>query len=172
MASRDLALSAPRRPLALRVPPNAWLAALLLAAVGWLIVPPLAILAYGSVTDTPPAVSPHFTLDTLRYAYGRPRIWLALARSVLYATSTATLVLVVGGFLAWLIERTDSRVKRFVDLFALAPILMPSVLLISGWILLLGPKSGMVNLIARDWFGRGEPLADIYSFWGMVWVGT
>src|SRR5436305_5964881 len=30
----------------------------------------------------------------------------------------------------------------------------------------------MVNLIARDWFGHTEPVLDIYSFWGMVWVGT
>ena len=33
-----------------------------------------------------------------------------------------------------------------------------------AWILLLGPRSGMVNLIARDWFGHAEPLLDIYSF--------
>ena len=26
--------------------------------VGWLVVPPLAILIYGSVTDTPPGVAP------------------------------------------------------------------------------------------------------------------
>ena len=172
MASRDAALDTWRSPVPMQASPDVALLLLLLLVVGWLIVPPLAILTYGSVTDTPPAVAPHFTLDTLRYAYERPRIWLALWRSVLYATSTATLVLVIGGFLAWLIERTDSRVRAFVDLFALAPILMPSVLLISGWILLLGPKSGMVNLIAHDWFGRSEPLLDIYSFWGMVWVGT
>ena len=143
----------------------------LVVTVGWLIVPPLAMLVYGSVTDTPPGVAPHFTPDN------RPRVraianLVALWRSVLYAAATATLVLVIGGFLAWLVERTDSRVRGFADLFALAPILMPSVLLISGWILLLGPKSGMINLIARDWFGLPQPVFDIYSFWGMVWVGT
>src|SRR5690349_21367962 len=157
----------------LRVPAaDTWLLAALVLVVGWLIVPPLAILVYGGVTDTPPAVAPHFTLDTLHYAYARPRIWSALWRSAVYAASTATLVLVIGGFLAWLVERTDSRLRAFVDLFTLAPILMPSVLLISGWILLLGPKSGMINLIARDWFGHAAPVLDIYSFWGMVWVGT
>jgi iron(III) transport system permease protein len=172
MAARDLPLTARRSRIPPGVSANTWLLAVLLIAVGWLIVPPLAILVYGSVTDTPPAVAPHFTLDTLHYAYSRPRIWLALWRSILYAASTATIVLILGGFLAWLVERTDSRVRKFADLFTLAPILMPSVLLISGWILLLGPKSGMVNLIARDWFGRADPVLDIYSFWGMVWVGT
>jgi iron(III) transport system permease protein len=172
MATRDLALAAERPRLSLRLPRGTWPVALLGIAVGWLIVPPLAILVYGSATDTAPGVAPHFTPDTIRYAYARPRIWWALLNSVLYATATASLVLVIGGFLAWLIERTDSRVRAFADAFVLAPILMPSVLLISGWILLLGPRSGMVNLIARDWFGFTEPVLDIYSFWGMIWVGT
>lgn len=140
-------------------------------AVGWLILPPLAILVYGAITDTPPATPPDFTLDTLARAYGRWRIYPALLNSVVYAATTATLVLIVGGFLAWLVERTDSSVRRMTDLFALAPILMPAILLISGWILLLGPRSGMINLIARDWFGASGPVFDIYSFWGMVWVG-
>ena len=153
------------------MPANAWLLAGAVAAVALLIVPPLAILVYGSLTDTPPGAAPHFTLETLHYAYARPRIWSALARSALYAASTATLVLLIGGFIAWLIERTDSRVRGFADLFTLAPILMPSVLLVSGWILLIGPKSGMVNLVARDWFGASGPVFDIYSFAGMVWVG-
>ena len=172
MATSDLVVAAPHSRSAFRVRPTTWLVALLVLAVGWLIVPPLAILLYGSATDTPPAVAPHFTFDTLRYAFGRPRIWSALANSALYAAATASLVLAIGGFLAWLVERTDSSVRRFADLFTLAPILMPSILLISGWILLLGPKSGMINLIARDWFGHAEPVLDIYSFWGMVWVGT
>ena len=172
MATPDLPLGRAIARRSFRPTLHTTLLAALVLVVGWLIVPPLGVLLYGAVTDTPPAVAPHFTLQTLEYAYARPRIWIALWRSVLYAVATASLVLVIGGFLAWLIERTDSRLKGFTDLFALAPILMPSVLLISGWILLLGPKSGMINLIARDWFGATQPVLDIYSFWGMVWVGT
>ena len=171
MTTHDVALRPPRARWSLDVAPQTWLLAVVVAVVGLFIVPPLAVLVYGSVTDTPPGVTPHFTLDTLQYAYARPRIWSALARSALYAAATATLVLVIGGFLAWLIERTDSRMRAFADLFTLAPILMPSVLLISGWILLMGPKSGMINLVARDWFGASGPVFDIFSFTGMVWVG-
>lgn len=170
--THELALTRPRWRWSLHLSVDGCVLAALVLLVGWLIVPPLAVLVFGSITDTPPAVAPHFTSDTLHYAYARPRIWLALGHSVLYAAATASAVLVIGGFLAWLVERTDSRIRGFADLFALAPILMPSVLLISGWILLLGPKSGMINLIARDWFGYADPVLDIYSFWGMVWVGT
>src|SRR5690606_31778674 len=41
-----------------------------------------------------------------------------------------------------------------------------------GWILLLGPRNGLVNLILMETFGLSEAPFDIYSFWGMVWVGT
>ncbi len=139
--------------------------------VGYLILPPLAVLFYGSATDTPPALTPHFTFETLRRAYGRWTIYPALLNSIAYAAITATLVLIVGGFLAWVVERTDSVVRRMTDLFALAPVLMPAILLISGWILLIGPRSGLVNLMARDYLGVREPILNLYSFAGMVWVG-
>ena len=155
----------------IRLSPGLVLVGGLLLVVGYFVVPPLAILVYGAVTDTPPAVAPHFTFDTLERAYGRWRIYPALFNSVIYAASTATLVLIIGGFLAWLVERTDSSVRRLTDLFALAPVLMPAILLISGWILLIGPRSGMINLVARDYFGAKEPIFNLYTFAGMVWVG-
>jgi iron(III) transport system permease protein len=96
----------------MRLSVDGWVLAVLLALVGWLVIPPLAVLLFGSITDTPPAVPPHFTLDTLHYAYARPRIWLALAHSVFYAAATATAVLVIGGFLAWLVERTVFAASR------------------------------------------------------------
>jgi iron(III) transport system permease protein len=160
-----------RRPFWTRISPNALIVIPLVFLVGFLIIPPLAILVYGALTDTPPATPPHFTFDTLIRAYGRGVIYPALLNSVIYALCTSTLVLIIGGFLAWVVERTDSVVRRMANLFALAPILMPAILLISGWILLLGPRSGMVNLMARDYLGMEEPLINLFSFGGMVWVG-
>src|SRR6185369_15362140 len=77
-----------------------------------------------------------------------------------------------GGGLAWAAARTDSAVRHFVDLFALAPILIPSVVFVAGWILLLGPKNGMLNLLLIEYLGFAGPPFDVYSFSGMVWVAT
>ena len=142
----------------------------LLLVVSLLLLPPLGILFYGALTDTPPAVSPNFTLHTLYRAYGQWRIYPALINSVIFAAATATLVLLVGGFLAWVVVRTESAVRHLTDLLVLAPILMPAVLLVSGWILLLSPRSGMINMAAVQYFAASAPLFDIYSFSGMVWV--
>ncbi len=156
--------------------PHSWRAdAVLICAlsvvIGYLVIPPLAVLVYGSVTDTPPAVAPHYTWETLESAYGERRGYAALTLSIVYASIVATLVLIIGSFLAWVVERTDSRVRLIADLFALAPILMPAVVMVSGWILLLGPRAGLINLIAMQYFGFKTAPFDIYTFQGMIWVG-
>jgi iron(III) transport system permease protein len=151
--------------------PDAILICVLALIVGYLVVPPLAVLILGSLTDTPPAVPPHYTWETLEAAYGEPRGYRALLMSIVYSAIVATLVLIIGSFLAWVVERTNSRVRVIADLFALAPILMPAVVMVSGWILLLGPRAGLINLIAVEYLGFKTAPFDVYTFQGMIWVG-
>ena len=143
----------------------------LLCIVGYLVVPPLLMLLYGSVTDTAPGIWPHFTFDTLEQAYGSPRILLS-GRSIAFSILTATAALVLGAFLAWLVERTQLRGRGLMDLATLVPLLLPVVLLVSGWVLLLTPNYGTINVVLKWLFGPKAGGLDIFSFWGMVWVGT
>jgi iron(III) transport system permease protein len=144
----------------------------LLVLVGWLVVPPTLVLVYGSLTSTPPGAPPEFTLALLARAYGRAAVFASLGNSVVYAVSTATGALVIGGFLAWLVERTDTRVRSWTDAFTLVPLLIPAVLLVSGWMLLLAPRDGLVNQALRRALGPGAAGLNLFSFPGMVWVGT
>jgi iron(III) transport system permease protein len=146
--------------------------ATLLCVVGYLVIPPLLMLIFGSVTDTEPGVWPHFTLDVLEQAYGSPRILLSLGRSLAFSFLTATASLVLGAFLAWLIERTQLRARGLMDLATIVPLLLPAVLLVSGWVLLLTPNYGTINVLLKWIFGSKAGSLDIYSFWGMVWVAT
>lgn len=144
----------------------------ILAVVGYLVLPLLGMLVFGALTDTPPATEPHFTAQTLRAAYWQPSIVSSLINSVIYAALTTTLSLLIGGFVAWTIERTDVGYRRFANLLAVAPIVMPAVLLVSGWVMLLSPRSGVLNQVAIKYFGASGPLFDIFSFPGMVWVAV
>jgi iron(III) transport system permease protein len=137
-----------------------------------LVMPPLATLIFGAFTDTPPATQPHFTIATMERAWGEATVYPALLNSILFATLTATLVLLGATILAWIVERTDARVRRMTDLLVLAPIIMPAVLLVNGWIMLLSPRSGMINLVLTNWFGFSKPPFDIFSFTGMVWIAV
>jgi iron(III) transport system permease protein len=146
--------------------------AVLLIIVGYLVVPPVLVLLYGSVTSTPPGVWPEFTIATLAEAYSNPRILAALWRSLIFASCTATAALVIGAFLAWLVERTEVRVRTLTDLATLVPLLLPAVLLASGWILLLTPNHGTINALIKWMLGANAPQLDIFSFPGMIWVAT
>ncbi len=144
----------------------------LLVVVLAILSPPLLVLIFGSLTQGDPGTTSALTLESIRIAYSRPGIYAALGNSVVFASVVATIVLVLGAFLAWIVERTDSSIKRFAQLFAVAPMIMPSILLISAWIMILGPRNGIVNLFAAAYLGRTTPLFDIMSFGGMVFVAV
>jgi len=154
-----------------RIAPSTWAVIALLAVLVYLIGTPLFGLLLGAVTDSPPGVAPHFTLASLLEAYGDLRHYQSLLNSLLYAGITATLVLIVGGGLAWAAARTDSAVGRFADSFALIPILIPSVVFVAAWVLLLGPRNGFLNLLAVNAFGIPAPF-NVYSFAGIIWVSV
>lgn len=159
----------PRRRL--RISAELVFGIMLLGTVGYFVVPPLLMLVYGSITDTPPEAAPHFTTATLARVYGSSSTYSSLANSLIYSLATATFVIVIGGFLAWAAERTDAMVRNVTDLFVIAPILMPSVMLVSGWIMLLGPGSGIVNMMLKELLGTQKAPLDLFTLPGMIWVG-
>ncbi|MSP89658.1 MAG: iron ABC transporter permease [Alphaproteobacteria bacterium] len=167
MPERSAVRAAKRR----RVSAELVIGSLLLGVVGYFVVPPLLMLVYGSLTDTPPEAVPNFTVATLMQAYGARTTYRSLTNSLIYAFTTATFVIIIGGFLAWAAERTDAIVRNITDLFVLAPILMPAVMLVSGWIMLLGPGSGIVNMMLKDLLGTQQAPLNLFSLPGMIWVG-
>src|SRR4051794_10348577 len=96
-----------RRSWLLRAERPLWLA-LLLAIVFWLVGAPLLGTLIGAVTDTPPGAAPHLSTEALRYAYYNANHLRSLANSLIFASLVSTLVLVLGGSLAWAAARTDS----------------------------------------------------------------
>jgi iron(III) transport system permease protein len=144
----------------------------LFCLVLYLVLPPLGTILFGAITDTPPATTPHFTFATLVRAWGEATVYPAVLNSLLFAAITATLSLLVAVLLLWIVERTDARVRLMADIFVLAPIVMPAVVLVNGWIMLLSPRSGMINTVATSWLGMDSPPFDIFSFAGMIWIAV
>jgi iron(III) transport system permease protein len=144
----------------------------LLVIVAYFVIPPLGMLVYSSFVDAPPGSAPIFSLDVIKRTYGVWHTYSSLSNSIIYALSTATLVIALGGFLAWAAERTISVVRSMADLFVLAPILMPAVMLVSAWIMLLGPGSGIVNTMLKEVLGTNRVPLDLFTMPGMIWVGT
>jgi hypothetical protein len=77
---------------------------------------------------------------------------------------------VLGALLAWIVARTNTPGKTLVELMPLYPILMPPIMKNIAWILLLAPKSGILNNLLQQYFGIETHIFNAFSMAGMVWV--
>ena len=82
------------------------------------------------------------------------------------STLTAT---TIGVFLAWAVVRTDVPGKRVWQTLLSVPYFIPPFIGAIAWTFLLGPV-GVFNKLLMDVFQRTEPVFNIYSIPGMVFV--
>jgi iron(III) transport system permease protein len=113
-----------------------------------------------------------WTTATYAEVFGNASTYHLLKNTFLYAAGSLAVALPLAFALAWLTERTDLPGRRLLYTLMFVPMLMPSFALALGWILLLGPNAGTVNVLLRQALtletSRG-PL-NIYTMGGMVFV--
>src|SRR5919112_6638075 len=141
------------------------------ALVAWLALVPLVFLLWQSVMTPETAAKPAvFTWRNYAEAYASGDTLHLFFNSVQFATGTATLALVVGTFFAWVNERTNTPFKALFFAISIVPLIIPGILFTVAWIMLGSPKIGIFNLVLQQWFGFSEPVFNIYSMPGMMWV--
>src|SRR3954462_7056238 len=145
--------------------------ALCVALTMYLALVPLGFLLWQSFftpqTASQPAV---FTLGNYKEAYGSGETLRLFWNSVRYAAGTSIFSFMVGTGLAWMNERTNTPFKNLFYALSIIPLIIPSILFTVAWILLASPKIGILNLVLKNWLGFDNPLFDIYSMGGMIWV--
>jgi iron(III) transport system permease protein len=92
-----------------------------------------------------------------------------LANTLGFALGSCVLALLVGGALAWIVERTNTPLRRLGYAAAFMAFALPYILYTIAWLLLLG-KGGPVNAVLMSLTGSEEPLLNVYSLWGMILV--
>ena len=70
----------------------------------------------------------------------------------------------IGAVYAWLLVRTNMPFKRAFRVLVILPLSMPFIVKGIGWISILSPEVGIVNVFFKNTFGF--VLFDIYSLWG------
>ena len=93
-----------------------------------------------------------------------------LSNSVIYAGGAALLGTGLGASLAWIVARTNTPGKGLVELMPLYPILMPPIMKNIAWILLLAPRSGILNGMLQQFLGIDTLVFNAFSMAGMIWV--
>ena len=132
---------------------------------------PLVMLLYGSIRSAPigePGAA--YTLDNYVKAYFDKEFYLLLLNSIYYGLGTCALTFVIGTYLAWVSERTNTPLKKIFVVMSLIPFIIPGILSTISWILLLSPKIGLINLVVKDVLGLESAPFNIYSMWGMIWA--
>jgi iron(III) transport system permease protein len=91
-----------------------------------------------------------------------------LSNTLMFAIGSSLLGLLVGGILAWIVERTNTPFRKLVYVAVFLHFATPGILRVISWILLLGPKAGYMNLLVRKLFHlqmQKGPF-DIFSIYG------
>jgi iron(III) transport system permease protein len=137
----------------------------LAAVLAVLVLPPLVFLVQGSLTGTEGEI----TLRYFRRIFADRRLFESVANSALFAFGSAVVALVFGGFIAWIVERTNTPLKALAYLTTVISLGTPYVLYVSAWLFLLG-KAGPINALWRQWTGGTDALVNVYSLGGMIMV--
>lgn len=111
-----------------------------------------------------------FTLSNYVTAYGRARYVDSLVNSLLLASETAAISVVLAVPMAWAVSRTNMPGKPLIWATVLGAFILPPYLGAIGWILLAGPNSGVVNQVWRFLTGATDPLVNVYTFNGLAFV--
>jgi iron(III) transport system permease protein len=132
---------------------------------------PLVMLLYGSIRSAPigePGAT--YTIQNYVKAYFDREFYLLLLNSVYYAIGTCTLTFLIGTFLAWVSERTNTPFKKLFVVMSLIPFIIPGILSTISWILLLSPKIGLINIVVKGLFRLESAPFNVYSMWGMIFA--
>ncbi len=136
----------------------------------YLTLIPLLITFYGSFRTSPPGLPSSLTFSNYVRAFTSESLLEAIGNSAFFAACAATLSLILGGFLAWITERTDTPLKRVVYAAAAMSIIAPGILIMISWVLLLSPQIGLLNLWIRQVPGFDNFSLNIFSMGGIIWA--
>jgi iron(III) transport system permease protein len=140
-------------------------------AIGmWLVLVPVAALLLTAFTEDTGLGFGAFTLDNFVEAYSNARILRLIGNSLVYAAGTGVVTFLIGGFVAWAVERTDAPGSALFHNLALLSFAIPGLLMAMAWIFVLSPNIGWVNALLKSAFGFSNAPLNIYSMAGMIWA--
>src|SRR3972149_7196362 len=132
---------------------------------------PSVMLLYGSIRSAPigePGAT--YTIQNYVKAYFDREFYPLFWNSLKFAVGTTAISFLIGTYLAWISERTNTPLKKLFVVMALIPFIIPGILSTIAWILLLSPKIGLINLAVKELLGLEVAPFNVYSMGGMVWA--
>lgn len=147
-----------------------WLFVFVLLAVAYLVIPPLFFIVYTSFIGERGAAAGALTLQHFANILSSlAEVRTLLRNSLIFSVGSAACALLFGTLLAWLAERTNAPFRTMAYISAYLSFGIPGIVKVIGWILLFGPKAGMINVLAAELTGI-RPLFNLFSMPGMILI--
>jgi iron(III) transport system permease protein len=150
--------------------PVSWVFIGVAAVLAFLSLYPSFFLFYGSFTDAPLGVPGRFTLANYIQAYSDPEAYRLILNSFIFGIGASGLSVILALTLAWITIRTNAPFRRFFELTAIIPNIMPPILISISWVLLLNPSNGLINAVLVQLVGLEKGPFNIYSIPGLIFV--
>ena len=135
------------------------------AALALLILLPLAWLGYMSVSGERGLTLAHYAR-----VFTDPRLQKALWNTVVLAFWSGLAAVAIGAPMAWLSARTDLPWSRAIRSLVMASFVTPPFLGAFAWVMLAGPNAGYLNKLYRSLTGAEDPLLNIFTMPGLIFV--
>lgn len=147
--------------------------------VKWIII--LAIIAFLVIFEVFPLLylvfraffpAGSFSLEAFQRVYSYPLNWTALRNTVVTASCSMILGVLIAFPLAWLVGRTNLHFKKFFRTLFVMTYMVPPYVGAMAWLRLLNPRVGTLNVFLQELFGLSQTPFNIYSVGGLIWVLT
>ena len=157
----------------MRLRPGTIVASLLLVVVGFFVIYPLFMVVYGSfMGGAGPGDPATFSLQGYKIAFGDWDTWQVLWTTIWLGTARALLSVGMGVFLAWVVTRTNTPLRKTMEVLIWLQFFCPYMPMTMSWTLLGAPNVGFLNLFFAWLLPIDKGFIDIYSYWGIIWVSS
>ena len=113
-----------------------------------------------------------FSLEAFARVYTYKLNWTALSNTIITASASIILGVIIAFPLAWLIGRTNLYFKKFFRTLFVMTYMVPPYVGAMAWLRLLNPTVGILNQWLAKIFNLSEMPFNIYSVGGLIWVLT
>ena len=113
-----------------------------------------------------------FSLEAFERVYTYKLNWTALRNTIVTASASMVLGVLIAFPLAWLVGRTNLHFKKFFRTLFVMTYMVPPYVGAMAWLRLLNPTVGNLNVFLKDLLHLSEMPFNIYSVGGLIWVLT
>ena len=136
-----------------------------------LVVPPvLALIRTSLLVGSRPGFEGTLSLDSYRRILSSRHLLELIATTFTFAAGSTLVGLVLGGVLAWCVERTNAPLRTLAYPAVFVSFAVPAIVRVIGWILLFGPQAGSANELFRQVTGTDGTVLDIFTLPAMILV--